>query len=140
MAAVRSRRTAEVIRAPALEAAVKASGCRSRFRVSAPLLPGFEDSEGGDELREMLDFTLHCFDVWDALGLARPLLVGHSRKRFLKQLLGREVDERSSGTLGVSLALAARGVDLLRVHEVAPLRDALVAWHAVTTGEIAPEA
>ena len=70
----------------------------------------------------------------------RPLLVGHSRKRFLKRLLGREVDERSSGTLGVALALAAQGVELLRVHDVASLRDALVAWHAVTTGEIAPEA
>ena len=66
----------------------------------------------------------------------RPLLVGHSRKRFLKKLLGREVDERSSGTLGVALALAAQGVDLLRVHEVALLRDALVAWHAVLTGEV----
>ncbi len=70
----------------------------------------------------------------------RPLLVGHSRKRFLKRLLGREVDERSSGTLGVALALAAQGVDLIRVHDVAPLRDALVAWHAVLTGEIAPQA
>ncbi len=69
----------------------------------------------------------------------RPLLVGHSRKRFLKRLLGREVDERSSGTLGVSLALAAQGVELLRVHDVALLHDALVAWQAVTTGEIAPE-
>jgi dihydropteroate synthase len=68
----------------------------------------------------------------------RPLLVGHSRKRFLKKLLGREVDERSSGTLGVALALAAQGVDLIRVHDVAPLRDALVAWHAVRTGEIPP--
>ena len=66
----------------------------------------------------------------------RPLLVGHSRKRFLKQLLGREVDERSSGTLGVALALAAQGVDLVRVHDVAQLRDVLVAWHAVLTGEI----
>lgn len=66
----------------------------------------------------------------------RPLLVGHSRKRFLKRLLGREVDERSSGTLGVALALAAQGLELIRVHEVAPLRDALVAWHAVMTGQI----
>ena len=66
----------------------------------------------------------------------RPLLVGHSRKRFLKQLLGREVDERSSGTLGVALALAEQGVDLLRVHDVPTLQDALVAWHAVRTGEI----
>ena len=66
----------------------------------------------------------------------RPLLVGHSRKRFLKRLLGREVDERSSGTLGVALALAAQGVELIRVHDVAPLRDALVAYQAVLTGKI----
>ena len=48
------------------------------FRVSAPLLPGFEDSDGGEQLIDMLDFSLHCFDVWDALGLSRPLVVGHS--------------------------------------------------------------
>lgn len=66
----------------------------------------------------------------------RPLLVGHSRKRFLKRLLGREVDERSAGTLGVALAMASQGVDLIRVHDVAAIRDALVAWHAVTTGQL----
>ncbi|MEQ9643739.1 MAG: alpha/beta fold hydrolase [Alphaproteobacteria bacterium] len=48
------------------------------FRVSAPLLPGYEDSEGADNLRDMLDVALHCFDVMDALGLDRPLVVGHS--------------------------------------------------------------
>lgn len=66
----------------------------------------------------------------------RPLLIGHSRKRFLKRLLGREVDERSSGTLGVALALAAQGVDLIRVHDVASLRDTFVAWRSVMTGQI----
>ncbi len=48
------------------------------FRVSAPLLPGYEDSEGADVLRDMLDVTLHCFDVMDALGLEKPVVVGHS--------------------------------------------------------------
>lgn len=66
----------------------------------------------------------------------RPLLIGHSRKRFLKHLLGREIDERSAGTLGVAIALAEQGVDLLRVHEVSPLRDALTAWQAIRTGAI----
>lgn len=69
----------------------------------------------------------------------RPLLVGHSRKRFLKRLLGREVDERSSGTLGVALAMAFQRVDLLRIHDVAAIRDALVAWQAVMTGELPRE-
>ena len=48
------------------------------YHVYAPLLPGYEDSEGSDHLRDMLDFTLHAFDVWDALGLSRPVVVGHS--------------------------------------------------------------
>ena len=39
-----------------------------RFRVAAPLLPGYEDSEGAESLRSMLDFTLWAFDVVDARG------------------------------------------------------------------------
>lgn len=50
----------------------------TRYRVHAPLLPGYGDSEGADHLRDMLDVTLHAFDVWQALGLERPLVVGHS--------------------------------------------------------------
>jgi len=49
-----------------------------RYRVFAPLLPGYEDSDGADNLHDMLDITLHCFDVMEALGLRRPILVGHS--------------------------------------------------------------
>lgn len=69
-------------------------------------------------------------DRFRALG--RPLLVGHSRKRFLKAVLGRDVEERTAGTIGVSIALASLGVDYLRVHDVQAICDALVAWKAVT--------
>ena len=48
------------------------------FRVTAPLLPGYGDSEGMNHLRDMLDFTLHAFDVWTNLSLENPLVVGHS--------------------------------------------------------------
>ncbi|MCA9081438.1 MAG: dihydropteroate synthase [Planctomycetaceae bacterium] len=58
----------------------------------------------------------------------RPVLIGHSRKRFLKHLLGRDVEERQAGTIGVSIALAESGADLLRVHDVRAIRDALQAW------------
>jgi dihydropteroate synthase len=64
--------------------------------------------------------------------LGRPILIGHSRKRFLKKLLGRAVDERASGSLGISIALAQQGVDLLRVHDVRATRDAIEAWKALT--------
>lgn len=47
-------------------------------RVYAPLVPGYGDSEECGEIRDMLDFTLHTWDVVAALGLKDPLLVGHS--------------------------------------------------------------
>ena len=65
--------------------------------------------------------------------LGRPVLIGHSRKRFLKKVLGRPLDEFSFGTVGVSLALALQSVDLLRVHDVRATRDALLAFHAVVS-------
>jgi len=49
-----------------------------RYRVHAPLLPGYGDSEEASGIRDMLDVTLHTFDVVEALGLRRPVLVGCS--------------------------------------------------------------
>jgi pimeloyl-ACP methyl ester carboxylesterase len=50
----------------------------SRYHVFAPELPGYGESTGEDLLEDMLDFTLHGWDVVSALGLERPHLVGHS--------------------------------------------------------------
>ena len=47
-------------------------------RVYAPLIPGYVNSEEAPEIRDMLDFTLHTWDVLTALGLKDPVLVGHS--------------------------------------------------------------
>lgn len=69
--------------------------------------------------------------------LGRPLLVGHSRKRFLGKILGRPVDERTAGTIGVSAALSLLGADLIRVHDVAAVRDALTAFRTLLTGHSA---
>jgi pimeloyl-ACP methyl ester carboxylesterase len=49
-----------------------------RFHVIAPELPGYGASEGEELLEDMLDFTLHGFDVLDALQVRKPILVGHS--------------------------------------------------------------
>ena len=49
-----------------------------RFHVFAPELPGYGASEGEELLEDMLDFTLHGFDVMDAVQVQKPILVGHS--------------------------------------------------------------
>lgn len=67
--------------------------------------------------------------------LQRPVLIGHSRKRFLSKVLGREVNERTFGTAGVSIALAQNGADVLRVHDVRGTSDALIAWKTVCNGQ-----
>lgn len=59
-----------------------------------------------------------------------PLLVGHSRKGFIAHVLGDKQVDRSAATLGVSLALAASGVDVLRVHDVRQTADALKLFEA----------
>lgn len=50
----------------------------SKYRVVAPLLPGYGRSEGEDGLRDMLDVTLHALDVMEALDLKKPIVIGHS--------------------------------------------------------------
>jgi pimeloyl-ACP methyl ester carboxylesterase len=49
-----------------------------RYHVLAPEWPGYGESTGEDLLEDMLDFTLHGWDVIDALGLTKPHLIGHS--------------------------------------------------------------
>ena len=50
----------------------------ANYHVYAPSLPGYLDSEGAENLRTMLDFTLWGFDVMETLGVENPLVVGHS--------------------------------------------------------------
>jgi len=50
----------------------------TKYRVSAPLLPGYGRSEGEEGLRDMLDVTLHALDVLEKLKLKKPIVVGHS--------------------------------------------------------------
>ena len=70
----------------------------------------------------------HCHE-FHALGC--PLLVGHSRKGFLGKLIGDKEADRLYATIGAALSLALQGVQILRVHDVRPLREALVAFEAM---------
>lgn len=63
--------------------------------------------------------------------LSCPVMVGPSRKRFLGELTGRPVGERDAATVGAALAAARGGAQLIRVHEVAAVRDALAVYRAV---------
>jgi len=57
--------------------------------------------------------------------LGRPLVVGTSRKSFIGRIDGSAVDDRAGGTIASSVLAAAEGADVLRVHDVAEMAQAL---------------
>jgi dihydropteroate synthase len=69
----------------------------------------------------------HCYE-FHSLGC--PLLVGHSRKGFLGRLIGDKEADRTHATVGAALGLAVQGVQIVRVHDVRPVREALLAFEA----------
>ncbi len=64
-------------------------------------------------------------------GIGVPVLAGLSRKSMLGALTGRAVGEREFAGVAAHLAAVARGARLVRVHNVAAMRDALAIWNAV---------
>ncbi|HWC89708.1 MAG TPA: dihydropteroate synthase [Pirellulales bacterium] len=63
--------------------------------------------------------------------LGCPLLVGHSRKGFLAKVVGDKQADLTAGTIGASIALALQGVQIVRVHDVRAVRQALAVFEAV---------
>lgn len=57
--------------------------------------------------------------------LGRPLLVGHSRKGFVRKAVEACGKDIAAGSVGVALALALQGIQIIRVHDVAATRSAL---------------
>ncbi len=65
--------------------------------------------------------------------LKQPLLLGHSRKRFLGELTGKKEADRDLATAVVSALALGKKVDMVRVHNVAASRDAITIATAVLT-------
>ncbi len=76
----------------------------------------------------------HNLDLLASCGRLHALgcrvLVGHSRKGFIAHVLNDRECDRKFGTIGVALALALQGVQVLRVHDVLAVRQALELFEA----------
>jgi dihydropteroate synthase len=105
----------------------------------------FAVGEGVAEERVMLDpgigfgktveHNLELLRRLDELvALGRPVVIGTSRKSFLGRLTDRDVDERLPGTIATNVIALERGATVFRVHDVAPVRDALT----VAAATVAP--
>jgi dihydropteroate synthase len=56
------------------------------------------------------------------------VLVGHSRKALIGKVIGDKSADRTAGTVGGALALAQQGVQVVRVHDVGAVREALAVF------------
>ena len=62
----------------------------------------------------------------EIVAIGRPVVVGTSRKSFLGKLAGgRPEGERLPGTIATNVLALERGASVFRVHDVAPVADAL---------------
>jgi dihydropteroate synthase len=57
--------------------------------------------------------------------LGSPVVVGTSRKSFIGKIDGSPADRRAGGTIASSILAAAEGADVLRVHDVAEVAQAV---------------
>jgi pimeloyl-ACP methyl ester carboxylesterase len=65
-----------------------------RHRVVAPVAPGFNDVDELDDIRDVHDLALHYDDIFEALGLDRIALVGHSFGAMIAAELAAHVPKR----------------------------------------------
>ena len=82
----------------------------------------------GKRLRDNLDILKHV-SVFSGMGAG--VLVGASRKSFIAKLDGSSVTERLGGSIAAAVLAAERGANVLRVHDVAETRQALIVTQAV---------
>jgi dihydropteroate synthase len=71
----------------------------------------------------------------EIVAIGRPVVIGTSRKSFLGKLTGgRTESERLPGTIATNVLAMERGATVFRVHDVAPMLDAL----SVAAATVAP--
>ena len=89
----------------------------------------------GSALARTLEHNLELLRQMERFdNLGGGIYVGLSRKSMIGQLTGRQAPgERLAGSVAAALIAAQRGAHLVRVHDVAPTRDALavLAWCAL---------
>ena len=69
--------------------------------------------------------------IFHSLGF--PILVGNSRKRFIKEIAGKnDTKARIGGTIASSIFLMMQGVQIIRIHDVNELLQALKVFKEIT--------
>ena len=104
-----------------VEAAQQAGIARERIVID----PGFGFGKNTGHNLELLQ------GLSTIAGLGQPVLVGLSRKSLFGKITGKPVADRVSASVTAALLAVERGAALVRVHDVAATRDALLVLNAI---------
>ncbi|MGC1260121.1 MAG: dihydropteroate synthase [Jannaschia helgolandensis] len=105
-----------------VDAAVAAGIPRDRIMVDPGIGFGKTQDHNLDLLRRIALFH----------GLGLPILLGASRKRFIGAIgSAPQAADRMPGTLAVTLAAVAQGVQMHRVHDVTAVAQGIALWREV---------
>ena len=104
-----------------VEAAQQAGIARERIVID----PGFGFGKSTGHNLELLQ------GLSTIAGLGQPVLVGLSRKSLFGKITGKQVADRVSASVAAALLAVERGAALVRVHDVAATRDALLVLNAI---------
>ncbi len=112
---------------------------RIAFAVSAGVAPHRIIIDPGIGFGKTAAHNLELLRRLDELvAVGPPVMIGTSRKSFLGRLTGRPVDQRLAGTIATMVLAYERGAQLFRVHDVAPVHDALTVTAATVRGTWGP--
>jgi len=109
---------------------------RMEFAVGAGVPEERIQLDPGIGFGKTLEHNLELLRRLDELvAIGRPVVIGTSRKSFLGRLTGRENPaDRVPGTIATCVVALDRGARIFRVHDVAPIHDALL----VAAATVAP--
>ncbi|MFI5027356.1 MAG: dihydropteroate synthase [Solirubrobacterales bacterium] len=105
-------------------------------RLEAALAAGVAEEriwlDPGIGFGKTLEHNLELLDrLAELRSLGRPLVVGTSRKSFIGKIDGSGPTERIGGTIASSVLAAVEGADVLRVHDVAEVAQAITVATAI---------
>ena len=79
------------------------------------------------------EHNISLFKTLESFGsMGIPLLVGLSRKSFLGDIVGRDVNERLQASVTAAVLAVKQGANIVRVHDVAQTFDGLMTVRALS--------
>jgi dihydropteroate synthase len=108
---------------------------RMELAIAAGIAPGRIMVDPGIGFGKTLAHNLELLRRMDELvALGPPVVIGTSRKSFLGKITAKPVEDRIAATIATNVFAYMRGARVFRVHDAAPIHDAL----AITAATVSP--